>query len=88
MNIRGAENKLLSLMPASLRPKEAIKYKQVESKILSYGSYVDKYNHTQKIKSLSLGKHSYFFWIKTELYMPLLKDLVYIPALNCQQEAG
>lgn len=67
MNIRGAENKLLSLMPASLRPTEAIKYKQVENKILSYGPYVDRYNHAQKIKSLSLRKHSYFFLIKTEL---------------------
>lgn len=66
MNIRGAENKLLTLMPASLRPTEAIKYKQVESKILSYGPYADRYNHTQKIKSLSLGKHS-FFWAETEL---------------------
>lgn len=58
MNIRGAENKLLTLMPASLRPTEALKCKQVESKILSYGPYVDRYNHTQKIKSLSPGKHS------------------------------
>lgn len=42
MNISGAEHKLLTLMSASLRPTEAIKYMQVESKMLSYGPYVDR----------------------------------------------